>query len=62
MYYGFYLLAIALAVMIGQLAFALYQVANLLYLSWAGTAGISPCPATQPWSRAPEGRGAATIV
>jgi hypothetical protein len=33
MYYGFYLLAIALAVMIGQLAFALYQVASLLYLS-----------------------------
>jgi len=33
MYYGFYLLAIALVVMIGQLAFALYQVANLLYLS-----------------------------
>jgi hypothetical protein len=33
MYYGFYLLAIALVVMIGQLAFALYQVASLLYLS-----------------------------
>ena len=33
MYYGFYLFAIALVVMIGQLAFALYQVANLLYLS-----------------------------
>ena len=29
MYYGFYLFAIALAVMIGQLAFALYQVASL---------------------------------
>ena len=28
MYYGFYLFAIALAVMIGQLAFALYQVAS----------------------------------
>jgi len=39
MYYGFYLFAIALVVMIGQLAFALYQVASLLYLSWAGTAG-----------------------
>jgi hypothetical protein len=33
MYYGFYLLAIALVVMIGQLAFALYQVASLLYQS-----------------------------
>ena len=33
MYYGFYLFAIALVVMIGQLAFALYQIANLLYLS-----------------------------
>src|SRR6185369_14450330 len=33
MYYGFYLLEIALVVMIGQLAFALYQVASLLYLS-----------------------------
>jgi hypothetical protein len=33
MYYGFYLFAIALAVMIGQLAFALYQIASLLYLS-----------------------------
>jgi hypothetical protein len=33
MYYGFYLFAIALVVMIGQLAFALYQVASLLYLS-----------------------------
>ena len=30
MYYGFYLLAIALVVMIGQLAFALYQVASLV--------------------------------
>jgi hypothetical protein len=29
MYYGFYLFAIALAVMLGQLAFALYQVASL---------------------------------
>ena len=28
MYYGFYLLAIALVIMIGQLAFALYQVAS----------------------------------
>ena len=33
MYYGVYLLAIALVVMLGQLAFALYQVASLLYLS-----------------------------
>ena len=33
MYYGFYLFAIALVVMIGQLAFALYQVASLFYLS-----------------------------
>ena len=33
MYYGFYLFAIALIVRIGQLAFALYQVASLLYLS-----------------------------
>jgi hypothetical protein len=33
MYYGFYLFAIALVIMIGQLAFALYQVASLLYLS-----------------------------
>jgi hypothetical protein len=29
MYYGSYLLVIALLVMIGQLAFALYQVASL---------------------------------
>ena len=29
MYYGFYLLAIALVLMAGQLAFALYQVASL---------------------------------
>jgi hypothetical protein len=29
MYYGFYLFAIALVVMVGQLAFALYQVASL---------------------------------
>jgi hypothetical protein len=29
MYYGIYLFAIALVIMIGQLAFALYQVANL---------------------------------
>jgi hypothetical protein len=29
-YYGFYLFAIALVVMVGQLAFALYQVANLV--------------------------------
>jgi hypothetical protein len=33
MYYGFYLVAIALVIMIGQLAFALYQIASLLYLS-----------------------------
>jgi hypothetical protein len=33
MYYGLYLLAIALVIMIVQLAFALYQVASLLYLS-----------------------------
>jgi hypothetical protein len=33
MYYGFYLFAIALVFMIGQLAFALYQIASLLYLS-----------------------------
>jgi len=33
MYHGFYLFAIALIVMLGQLAFALYQVASLLYLS-----------------------------
>jgi hypothetical protein len=33
MYYGSYLLVIAILVMIGQLAFALYQVASLLYLS-----------------------------
>ena len=33
MYYGFYLFAIALVIMIGQLALALYQVASLLYLS-----------------------------
>jgi hypothetical protein len=33
MYYGYYLLVIALVVMIGQLAFALYQVASLLYFS-----------------------------
>jgi hypothetical protein len=33
MYYGFYLLALAILVMIGQLAFALYQVASFLYLS-----------------------------
>jgi hypothetical protein len=30
MYYGFYLFAIAILVMIGQLAFALYQVASLV--------------------------------
>ena len=29
MYYGFYLFAIALVLMVGQLAFALYQVASL---------------------------------
>ena len=29
MYYGFYLLAIALVLMVGQFAFALYQVASL---------------------------------
>jgi hypothetical protein len=33
MYYSYYLFAIALLVMIGQLAFALYQVASFL-LSW----------------------------
>jgi hypothetical protein len=33
MYYGLYLFAIALVIMIGQLVFALYQVASLLYLS-----------------------------
>jgi hypothetical protein len=33
MYYGLYLFAIALVIMMGQLAFALYQVANLLFLS-----------------------------
>ena len=33
MYYGFYLLVIALVVMMGQLAYALYQVASFLYLS-----------------------------
>lgn len=33
MYYGFYLLVIALVVMIGQLALALYQVASFFYLS-----------------------------
>ena len=32
MYYGLYLFAIALVIMMGQLAFALYQVASL-YLS-----------------------------
>jgi len=37
MYYGFYLLAIALVLMVGQLAFALYQVASL-FLSWTRTA------------------------
>jgi len=37
MYYGFYLFAIALVVMVGQLAFALYQVASL-FLSWTRTA------------------------
>jgi len=30
MYYGYYLFGVALLVMIGQLAFALYQVANLV--------------------------------
>jgi hypothetical protein len=30
MYYSYYLFAIALLVMIGQLAFALYQVASFL--------------------------------
>lgn len=29
MYYGLYLFAIVLVIMMGQLAFALYQVANL---------------------------------
>jgi hypothetical protein len=33
MYYGLYLLAIALVIMMGQLAFALYQAANLFFLS-----------------------------
>jgi hypothetical protein len=32
MYYGLYLLVIALVILMGQLAFALYQVASL-YLS-----------------------------
>jgi len=32
MYYGFYLLAIALLIMAGQLAFALYQMASHLNL------------------------------
>lgn len=32
MYYGLYLFAIALVLMIGQLAFALYQVANLFII------------------------------
>ena len=32
-YYGLYLFAIALVIMMGQLAFALYQVASLFYLS-----------------------------
>jgi hypothetical protein len=32
MYYGLYLFAIALVIMMGQLAFALYQVASLFYL------------------------------
>ena len=32
MYYGFYLLAIALLIMAGQLAFALYQMASYLNL------------------------------
>jgi hypothetical protein len=39
MYYGFYLFGIAILVMIGQLAFALYQVASLV-ASWAK---IRPC-------------------
>ena len=30
MYYGFYLFALAILVMIGQLAFALYQVASFV--------------------------------
>ena len=33
MYHGLYLFVIALVVLIGQLAFALYQVASFLYLS-----------------------------
>jgi hypothetical protein len=33
MYYGLYFFAIVLVIMMGQLAFALYQVANLLFLS-----------------------------
>ena len=33
MYYGLYLFAIALVLMMGQLAFALYQVASLFFLS-----------------------------
>jgi len=32
MYYGVYLFAVAIAVMIGQLVFAVYQVANLFLL------------------------------
>ena len=31
MYYGFYLLVIALVIMTGQLAFTLYQVASYFY-------------------------------
>jgi hypothetical protein len=33
MYYGLYFFAIALVIMIGQFAFALYQMASLLGLS-----------------------------
>jgi hypothetical protein len=33
MYYGLYLFAIALVIMVGQFAFALYQMASLLFLS-----------------------------
>ncbi len=33
MYYGLYLFAIALVIMVGQFAFALYHMASLLFLS-----------------------------
>ena len=44
MYYGLYLLAIALVIMMGQLAFALYQVASLFYLSEQGSPGRHLAP------------------